>query len=397
MMSATPASPGETTSGARRWRIDGRTLLRLRSFLSWWGASLAAWLPARVREVFGLASRRLLLVPAGTDIALRAQDADGVREIALVPRSGLDGDAIDPLAAILASRTVDLPRWLLLPAQAGLRREMTLPEAAADRLHDVLGFEIDRQTPFAAADVRYDHRVLGRRGDGQIDVELVVVPRAAIDAQLAALGPLAPLLAGIDLDGGAGPLGVNLIDDARRRRREDPQRRIQALIAGIAIVLTAFGLWQMRENRTAAADALEARVASEATRARAASAQRQQLTDLREGMAFLQQQRAARPLTVAVLDELARRLPDSTSLEKAAIEGDRVLLIGLSTEASALVGQLSGSSLWRAPALAGALQNDPRTRADRFTLTAELVPPPPAAAPAPASMPQEGARANSAR
>ena len=118
-----------------------------------------------------------------------------------------------------------------------------------------------------------------------------------------------------------------------------------------------------------------ARVEAEATRARAASAQRQQLTDLREGMAFLQAQRAARPTTVAVLDELARRLPDSTSLEKAAIEGDRVLLIGLSTEASALVGYLEGSTLWRSPALAGALQNDPRSRADRFTLTAELVPP----------------------
>ncbi len=395
MMSATPASPAERASGRRSWRLDGRTSARVRTFLAWWGAALSAWLPGRVRELFGLASRRLLLVGHGGDIALRLQDADGVRDLARVPRTAFDETAGDPLAALLAPRTIELPRWLLLPARAGLRRQLTLPEAAGDRLHDVLGFEIDRQTPFAAADVRYDHRVLGRR-DGQIDVELVVVPRAAIDAQLAALGPLAPMLAGIDLDGESGPLGVNLIDDARRRRREDPQRRVQLLILGIAVMLTAFGLWQMRENRSAAADALEARVAAEATRARAASAQRQQLTDLREGMAFLQAQRAARPLTVAVLDELARRLSDSTSLEKAAIEGDRVLLIGLSTEASALVGQLSGSTLWRAPALAGALQNDPRTRSDRFTLTAELVPP--AAAPASASPPpQEPVRADDAR
>lgn len=392
MMSATPAPSGEAAPGRRAWRLDGRFAARLRGFLSWWGAALAAWLPRRVRELFGLASRRLLLSPHDTDIALQLQDANGVRELARLPRpaQGADGD---PLAAVLAPRSAELSRWLVLPARMGLRRRMTLPEAAADRLHDVLGFEIDRQTPFAAADVRYDHRVLGRRGDGQIDVELVVVPRAAIDTQLAALGPLAPTLAGIDLDGENGPLGVNLIDDARRRRREDPQRRVQWLLVAIALMLTAFGLWQMRENRSAAADALEARVASEATRARAATVQRQQLTDLREGMAFLAVQRAARPMTVAVLDELARRLPDSTSLEKAAIEGDRVLLIGLSTEASALVGQLSGSPLWRAPALAGALQNDPRTRADRFTLTAELVPPPTSNV----SPPQEPARADDAR
>ena len=58
---------------------------------------------------------------------------------------------------------------------------MVLPAAAADRLRDVLSFEIDRQTPFAATDVAFDARVLRRRPDGQLDVDLVVVavpPRA---------------------------------------------------------------------------------------------------------------------------------------------------------------------------------------------------------------------------
>jgi len=79
-------------------------------------------------------------------------------------------------------------------------------------------------------------------------------------------------------------------------------------------------------------------------------------------------------------DELARRLPDGTYLEKLSIEGDRILLIGLSREASALVGQLQGSPLWTSPALAGALQPDPRSRMDRFTLTATVATAPAGAA-----------------
>lgn len=388
MMSATPAPPAGNTPGRRRgWRPDGRLTLRLRGFLRWWGAALACWLPARVRDLFGLAGRRLLLQTGGDTLVLSLHESGSAGLLAQVPLAPLQQREGDPLATLLAPRAAEVPRWLLLPARAGLRRRLTLPEAAIDRLRDVLGFEIDRQTPFAAADVRYDHRLLGRRDDGQLDVELVVVPRATIDVQLAGLGPLEATLAGIDLDGDDGPLGVNLIDDARRRRREDPQRRYQWLLLAVAVACTALALWQMRDNRAAAADALEARISDEATRARAASSQRQQLTDLREGMVFLQAQRAARPVTVAVLDELARRLPDTTSLEKVAIEGDRILLIGLSTEASALVGYLEGASMWRSPALAGALQNDPRTRADRFTLTAELAPPP-----APGSA-QETARA----
>jgi general secretion pathway protein L len=101
--------------------------------------------------------------------------------------------------------------------------------------------------------------------------------------------------------------------------------------------------------------------------------QRQRLVDLVQGQAFLDQSRAGRATTVEVLDELSRRLPDDTYHEKFALEGDRMTLIGLSTEASALVGRLEGSRLWTKPAFTGTLVPDPRTHRDRFTLVAALV------------------------
>ena len=122
----------------------------------------------------------------------------------------------------------------------------------------------------------------------------------------------------------------------------------------------------------------------------AVSAEKKQLLDLVEGMAFLQAARSGRPTTVEVLDELARRLPDSTYVEKLSIEDDRILLIGLSNEASSLVRRMEGSPLWRSPALAGALQPDKRSGRDRFTLTAEL------AVAAPAATAAEDADARSA-
>ena len=41
-------------------------------------------------------------------------------------------------------------------------------------------------------------------------------------------------------------------------------------------------------------------------------------------------------------------------------------------EASALPARLEGAKLWRSPALSGALQPDPRSGRDIFTMTAEL-------------------------
>src|SRR5690606_21958752 len=281
---------------------------------------------------------------------------DGVRVLADVPLAGLAERDGDPLAALLSPRAAGVPRWLVLPAAAVLRRRLTLPAAAGERLREVLGFEIDRQTPFAAAEVSYDARILARRGDQQIDVELVVVPRAALDAALAHLGPLAPTLAGVDAaDADGEPLGINLMGDARRRWREDPWRRRNAVLLLVAAAALCAGMWQMLANREAAAAVFEQQVDDAVRQARAASLEKRRLLDLVEGGAFLQAARAGTPTMVELMDELARRLPDGTYLEKLSIEGDRILLIGLSSEASALVGHLQGSPLWTSPALAGAL------------------------------------------
>ncbi|MGY0613219.1 PilN domain-containing protein [Luteimonas sp. A501] len=370
-------------------RLGGSLRPRAAGFWRWWTQALATWLPLRLRELFGLARERLLLHVTADGLRVSIDGGTGARTLGDLPPlpEGVD----DPLASLLAQRVAKLPRWLLLPEAAALRRRMPLPAAASARLHEVLGFEIERQTPFPAADVEYDARLVGHRADGQVDAELVVVPRQALEARLAALGPLATTLTGVDVDAGDGTgRGVNLLPGARRHRRVDPWMSWNLALGLVTVVATAAALWQVLDNRRAAADAFEAEVAQAATRARGASTQRQALVDLVEGMAFLQATRAARPTTVEVMDELSRRLPDSTYLEKLSIEDTRILLIGLSNEAPSLVQRLEGSPLWRSPALAGALQPDPRSGRDRFTLTAELV-----VAPAAAAQDREPARARS--
>lgn len=348
----------------------------LRAFARWWGHALLAWLPRRWRLALGLDRGRLLLQPdADSAIQLRLENSEGLHDLAHLPvLPDADASASAVLRSLLAPGSHDLPRWLLLPASAALRRPMSLPAAAASRLRDVAGFEIDRQTPFAADAVAYDVRLLGRRGDdAQIDVELVVVPRERLDAATAALGDLSAGLAGIDVLGADGaPLGINLLAPAQRRQQADPMRRWNVLLALIAIAALSAALWQTLQNRRAAADAFERVASQQAARARKVSLQRQQLSDMVEGQAFLDAERAARPTSVEVLDDLTRRLPDTTFLEKFAIESDRITLIGRSRDASGLVGRLEGSALWRSPALTGALQPDPRSGSDIFTLTADL-------------------------
>lgn len=367
---------------AARWSGAG-------GFFAWWGRSLMAWLPRRWRLALGMDRGRLLLHPDGDALQLRLQDGEGLRDIARIPNLAdtdavpLDEDAdVDALTGLLAQDLSDLPRWLVLPAAAGLRRRLTLPAAAADRLRDVVAFEIDRQTPFSADAVAFDARILERRdSDGQLAAELVVVPRDTLAAQQDLLGPLAGHLAGIDIAGVDGiPLEVNLLAPAQRRQQGDPWQVWNWVLGAVALVAVVAMLWQVLDNRDRAEQALQAQADREATSARQVSLQRQQLADLVEGRAFLDQRRNSRPTSIEVLDALARRLPDNTYLEKLALENDRLLLIGLSSQAPALVGRLEGAKPWQSPALTGALQPDPRSGRNRFTLTADLAIKPTAAA-----------------
>lgn len=345
----------------------------LRGFLSWWGAGLATWLPGGWRQALAASSDRLLLQEQGEGIGLRRQGGNGLQDIAGIPLPPSRGEGIDPLAGVLVQRAAELPRWLLLPAASGLRRNILLPAAARERLRDVLGFEIERQTPFAAADAYYDGRVLAVRDDGQLQAELVVVPRARVDAALARLGALSGWLSGIDLADAEGrPLGVNLLPPAQRRRRANRWRLWNVALALVAVLALALGLSQVLDNRRAAAAQLQADVAKRGAQAREVSVQRQRLVDGVEGGAYLQAQRNARPSVIELMDELARRLPDGTYLEKMTVEGGQMTLQGQSSQAAPLVGKLEGARQWRAPALSGALQQDPRTRNDRFTLVAQL-------------------------
>lgn len=345
-----------TIPGSALGRIGARLAPGAGGFLSWWGRSLAQLLPRRLRDALELEPGRILLQPGYGEAALPVQDHK-------------------------------LPRWLLLPAEAALVRTLRLPAAAAGRLREVVGFEIERQTPFAASAVVYDARVLGPVGDGQAEVALVVVPRARLQPVLDALGPLAGTLAGVDVAGAGGqPLGVNLLPVEQRHRLRDPWSVPNRVLAAVAVLAVVAAAAQLLDNRREAADALEATLAARADAARQEAAGLRQAQLLLEGQGFLERTRAARPAATAVLAELTRRLPDDTYLEKLSIEGDQLTLIGLGRNPAALVGQLQGAGLWHSPALAGAVMPDPGSGRDRFTLTARLAAPETGPAPAAGGM-----------
>jgi general secretion pathway protein L len=344
---------------------------RAPAFLAWWSRQLSGFVPARWRRLLAQGEARVLFRAHedGIDLVSAAGEAMALK---LRVRPDQAAELEDALQRAEDKR----PRWLLLDEAQVLRRRISLPLAAAPRLRELLAHEIDRQTPFRADQVAFDCRVVERDAEaGKLETELVVVPLSRLESTISRLGPLGTSLAGVDVEAAGRPLGLNLLPPGRRSQARDHMLWVHLALVAVIVAGAWFTLWQSLENRREAVAELRELVEQRQNEARRAAALREQLDAAAGGATFLAGLRKDRPRALEVIDDISRRLPDGTWLERLTINQGRVVLQGLSNEASGTIAWLQESPYLREPAFSGAVQPDARSGAQRFTLTADLTTP----------------------
>ncbi|GAB3730705.1 PilN domain-containing protein [Silanimonas algicola] len=340
----------------------------------WWGELVELLPPSLARLWFPPARRLWLTLDAGV---LHPVEEAGRDRVVMPPVPLADGEGAVLLAASLERRGVDGELWLALPASQALVRTLSLPLAAEPQLEGVLRHEIDRQTPFSADQVVHAAHVVSRHpSEGQLRAELVVVPKVALEAALASLGPLAARLSGVDVDDAAHRAGRrrNLLPVAQRLHRPDRDARVRIVVVAVAAAALLAAGFVTLGNRERALAGLEAQRDAAFGTARQARALRLQLDAGASAANFLAERRGTRPTMLEVLDDLTRRLPDDVYLQRFSVEQGRVTLSGAARSAGSIVATLQGSPYLKGPALAGAVQQDRSTGRDGFTVVAELVP-----------------------
>lgn len=342
-------------------------------FFAWWLGELLGVLPARWRDRLVVHEAELWLHTDGESLQVcRALDrrSQELTRLPLAPVSDLQPRFEQAIGESLAG----LRRVLLLSPALVLRRRLSLPAVARDKLRTMLGFELDRQTPFRADQVYFDTRVLPHAPDArQLPIELALVQRDVLEQTLAQLGPLAGALDGVDVREGEARLGCNLLPAERRRRRELRQLWINLGLAAGSVLMLLIAMNQLVDNREQAVAELEAEVDTQRGAARGVGQLRAQLDEAVSAANFLAVQKAARPSMLELLAALTDMLPDDTYLERLTVGSDGNLhMTGQSNQAAQLIERLQGSTLIRNPALAGSIQPDPRSGKDRFNITAQF-------------------------
>lgn len=350
--------------------------------LAYQGSSLSSWwpqarqqclslLPASWQELLGAADRRVCIRVQSNE--LHFYTANNARLTALGSLPTDDEDLLKMCLDRLQQQS-NAPRFLLLDNKQVLRRVLSLPLAAESKLREVVSFEIDRQTPFTLDQVYFEARVLSRNVQSkQCQVELIVLPKQALEKSLKPLGVLAGDLSGIDvIDEHQQTLNVNLLPSTMRvaGSHQNAWLNLGLALAGLTLLILAMNL--VLSNREKVLSEWEQKVSAAGAQAKQANVFREQLKQTAKAEAFLQKFRSSQPTMLALINDLTKRIPDDTALDKLSVNEGRLVLVGQSRQAAALVGQLQASPFISSPALAGAVQPDARTGRDRFTLTATV-------------------------
>ena len=344
----------------------------IREFFAWWFGQLAELLPEGLRRTALTAVDAMVIKPIGplgrgieaVAIGLRRNG----RETPL-GRFGLGATDLAELPRAIGRTTV-----LRLSEPDVLGKTLTLPLAAERELNQVLGFEMDRETPFKPEEIYWNHRIEGAdRQNGRLSVRLVLLPKANLVPLLTALGRfgIRPRRAEI----GDGPdAGAYLPLEGDGGRAHHTSNRLMWLAAVCCAVLSLTVVVTPFVRQEIALASLEQQIAVGRTAATEADSLRQEIDRLAGSADFIESERdkAGRPLVV--LAAATRVLPDDTYLTEMELQKRKVTLTGRSAAAARLIGPLAADGTFRNPGFTAPVTRVEALHTELFTINSEVAP-----------------------
>lgn len=248
-----------------------------------------------------------------------------------------------------------------------------MPIAAEGNLATLLGFEMDRETPFAKDEVYWGYRI--RRRDavhGRIDVDLVIIPHPVVapllqSARHAGLDPIA-----IEVETAPDARMLVQLRPAAARRPWRLERTSAALAtAACVLLLLAVAIPFIRQHQ--ALSAVNEAVASLTKQAEEAASLRKSIDQLSETAQFLDKERGRTGDALATLAALSNVLPDDTHLTALNVHAGKVTVTGKSPAAAKLIGLFATAPRFREPAFVSPVVQSGNDGLESFTISVGLV------------------------
>jgi general secretion pathway protein L len=256
-----------------------------------------------------------------------------------------------------------------------LSKTLTLPLAAERQLDQVLTFEMDRETPFSAEELFWNHRVLRRdRSAGKLWVRLQLLPRAKLAHLLETLDRFGLKPHRAEFREGSEPSGYLSLDpdDGRAHRAAGRSLLWTAVACCIVLALAAAVVPFIRQELELAA--LDRQIAADQAAVAEAQNLRQQIEQLSANAGLVESERAKGGRSLAIVAALTRMLPEDTYLTELVQQQRKVTISGRSAAASRLIAILAAGDQLRNPAFTAPVTRIEASHSEIFTISAEVAP-----------------------
>lgn len=358
-------------------------MIRVVSFLRWWGGELAALLPTSVRQALRRHEKLLRFEITSSDIVVSRRTNGRYAELGRKPRSGpksheyplSSGTHQDGLSTAIQAVKLETTQVLVsLAPGLSLTKVLELPLATEENLPQVLTFEMHRQTPFPAESVYFDYQILDRNVKSRrLTLRLGVVPRKTIEEVWALVGNWDPQPA-IPGQSFLKEWDGRTFCFLPNRSRRSHAAQLHMLLLVINLVLFGAAVAIPLRQQSAELERLQGHLEKAENAAKAVTVLQERADELVSEMQLVAETKERWPSVVEMLNEITVLLPDSTWLNRLEIKEGEVYLQGISDAASSLISRLEASPIFRDIRFQSPVTQDARSGRERFHLSAQIVP-----------------------
>lgn len=347
---------------------------RLQNYFNWWVTGLTYLLPVSIRKVINPPGDRITISLEGDRIVFRhyaGHSPERVNERSCLTEN--DDVEKKQTQVWLTEKLKAEPEIILLVAdEKVLRKTIRLPPAALENLREILGYEMERRTPFSVEQVYFDCLLENNgAGNNQLNVQLFASPKEHIDQILKLLDSWH-----IEPDVINPGININTLNLLPAEKRKAGNRN-QANTLTLFLAVTAFCLFLAALYvPLIKQDDLLSQLENEITDSRDVVTKLKDLKSYKKALfdksSFLISKRNDYTPVIELLNELSRIIPDDTWLIRFSLMNGEIQLQGESTTASSMIQLIESSDILTEVKFRSPVINNEATQKDKFNISAKL-------------------------
>jgi len=341
-----------------------------------WMDAVAAFVVAVLRRFTAPSAVELIEEEDGTFVVQKAGATPSGRPFERVHIT--DGRVIGEHADIVEQMLRGSRADVVLRPDRFLLRPLELPQRAAEFLDGVVRAQIDRLTPWSAADAAFGWSKPREAGTDRIAVTVAATARALVLPYVQALTALGAQAVTVMTrlpgpDAAPAPVKVleqtisGALDVARVRRAV-----VVLFLVAAGAAAASFGVSTViTSDLSARQDELSRRI----TERRAAIRSGRERADLASTpQRMLERRKYESPSTVLVLDALSQILPDHTYVIELRIEAEQLRVTGITRDAPSLIRLMEQNPLFSRATFFAPTTRSPSDPGERFHIEAHIEP-----------------------